>query len=80
MGQLELTIEVRHADLSYTAQIVGTDVWELEERITEARTLSELPMYLEEAIQLCLDDDSARLVTPALRLGTLKVTVERDGD
>jgi predicted RNase H-like HicB family nuclease len=76
---MELTIKVHREDHTYSAEITRTDVWELQGRWTSARTLSELVDYLEDAIQLCLDDDSARLLTRQLEVGTMRVTLSREG-
>lgn len=77
---MELTVEVHREAHSYAAEITGTDVWELQERWTAARTLTELVDYLEDAIQLCTDDDSIRLVTRELKVGSNRVIATRDGE
>jgi predicted RNase H-like HicB family nuclease len=72
---MELTVEVHHEDQGYWAEVS-----ELEGCLTDARTLKELAVYLEEVIQMCLDDESARLLDPELHVGTVRVQIGRAGD
>lgn len=72
---MELTVEVHHEDQGYWAEVT-----ELEGCLTDARTLKELAVYLEDVLQMCLEDESVRLLSTDLDVGTVRILVSRDGD
>ena len=70
---MELTIEVHHEDHSYWAEVTGPESAGLTGCATEAGTLKELATYLEEALRICADDDTLRLVDAPLAVGTVHI-------